>query len=101
MFESESARYEISMIFVKLLVGVQLFGDEDLEEVVDELALEGLDRLELEEVIEEEGVRVGQRGHDATLSLFASLTRVLRRVRAQKLDHDLKVKQRKFKLKGI
>jgi hypothetical protein len=44
-------------------------------------------------VIEEEGVRVGQRGHDATLSLFASLTRVLRCVRPQKLDHDLKAKQ--------
>ena len=89
MLESQSSGHKFLIIFVELLIGLQLFGDEDLEEVVDELALEGLDRLELEEVIEEEGVRVGQRGHDATLSLFARLTRVLRRVGAEQLDHDL------------
>ena len=97
MFEPKGPGDKIPMVLVELLIGVQLFGDEDLEEIVNEFSLERLDRLELEEMVEEECLGIGQRRDDAPLSLLASLAGVLRRVRAKKFDHDLKESQSKFK----
>ena len=55
---------------------------------MNELPLQELDGLQLEEVVEQEGLRVGERGHDAPLGLLARLRRVLRRVGPQQHDHD-------------
>ena len=57
---------------------------------MNELSLQKLDGLQLEEVVEQERLRVGERGHDAPLRLLARLRRVLRRVGAQQHDHHLR-----------
>ena len=66
------------------------------------LTFQELDRLELQEMIEEEGLGVGQGGRDAALSLLAGLAGVLGRVGPQQHDHDVgglvTVKTRKKKL---
>jgi len=46
------------MILVKLLVGFQLLGDEDLQEVMNKFAFEKLDGLELKEMVEKESLWV-------------------------------------------
>ena len=94
MLEPEGSGDELAMVLVELLVGVQLFGDEDLQQVVDEFSLQELDRLELQQVVEQEGLRVRERGHDAALSLLARLAGILRGVGAEQLDHHLLEKTR-------
>ena len=94
MLEPEGSGDELAMVLVELLVGVKLFGDEDLQQVVDEFSLQELDRLELQQVVEQEGLRVRERGHDAALSLLARLAGILCGVGAEQLDHHLLEKTR-------
>ncbi len=46
------------MTLVEAGVGLQLLADEDGEEVVDELALQELHRLQLQQVVQQERVRI-------------------------------------------
>ena len=46
------------------------------------------------QVVEQEGLRVRERGHDAALSLLARLAGILRGVGAEQLDHHLLEKTR-------
>ena len=89
MFESKGPGDKLAMVLVEFLICVQLFRDEDLQQVVDELALQELDGLELQQVVKKEGLRVSQGGHDAALSLLTRLARVLSGVGAEQLDHHL------------
>ena len=72
------------------LISFNLFRNKDLEEVMDQLALERFDRFQLEQMVKKKGLRIGQRGNDATLSLFAGVTCIICCVSAQQFDHDLK-----------
>ena len=89
MLESERSGDEFPMVLVELLIGLELFRNEDLQQVVDELSFQKFDGLELQQVVQEEGLGVGQRRDDAALGFLSGLARILGRVRAQEFDHHL------------
>ena len=89
MLESERSGDEFPMVLVELLIGLELFRNEDLQQVVDELSFQKFDGLELQQVVQEEGLGVGQRRDDAALGFLSGLARILSRVCPQEFDHHL------------
>jgi len=50
---------ELAVVVVKLLVALQPLRHEDLEQVVDQLLLQELDGRQLQQTVQQEGLRIG------------------------------------------
>ena len=87
MLQAESL-HKTLIALIKLDVRVELLRDEDVEEIMDGLPGQALDRLQGQQVVKQECLGVSQAGHDAPLGLLPGLARVLHGEGAQEVDHD-------------
>merc|ERR1740129_859661 len=66
-----------------------VFGNEDLQKIVNEFAFEKFDGFQLEQMVQQECIRIRQRCYNTSMSFFTGLADIFSGVSSQKFNHDL------------
>lgn len=83
-------RHKLLVIVIKRHIRGQLLGHENRQQIMDQFTLQKAHRLQRQQRIQQECVRIGQRRCNAFHRILTRHRRILSRVSAEQLDHHLR-----------